>query len=327
MIPDNQVMAIFGFDMETDIGSWTPFYEGLERGTPRLLELLAEQEASATFYFTGHAAETHPDVVTMVDAASHEVGCHSLYHETVGDELFPIPGIAPLLVEEVPLRLQRATEAVTAALGRCVVSFRAPRLFGSTAMINALESLGYTTDASYPLYYYRERLTPYHPSRTDWTAEGDSPILEIPNFADLSMQSADPFGRDRDQWPKYRTEGAESLLAAIDRFIALTCNRALPAVLCFYLHPWEFVEMPSGPIHYGEGSVLPDPFIVAGCGEHALHQLEAVLRGLRERGVLYCTASSLAAQWNVRTRGLAVDTQSSSRDDRPCRAKAAGEVE
>jgi peptidoglycan/xylan/chitin deacetylase (PgdA/CDA1 family) len=51
-----------------------PFYEGLLKGTPRLLELLSEQETSATFYFTGHAAMTHPDIVTMVDAAGHEVG-------------------------------------------------------------------------------------------------------------------------------------------------------------------------------------------------------------------------------------------------------------
>lgn len=298
MTHDHQVIAVFGFDMETDIGSWTPFYEGLVKGTPRLLELLSAQEADATFYFTGQAAQLHPEIVTMVEAAGHEVGCHSLYHETVGEELFPIPGIPPLLAEEVPFRLQRATEAVTAALGHSVVSFRAPRLFGSTAMINALEALGYLTDASYPLYYYRERLTPYHPNKSDWTVEGDSPILEIPNFADLAMQSADPLGRDRDQWPKYRTEGSESLLAAIDSFIALTRSRGVPAVLCFYLHPWEFWEMPSGPIHYGEGAVIPDPFIVAGCGDHALRQLDLVVRGLKQRGVLCCTARGLAERWD-----------------------------
>jgi hypothetical protein len=65
-----------------------------------------------------------------------------------------------------------------------VVSFRCPRLFGSTAVVNALEALGYRTDASYPLYYYRKRLAPYHPSREDWTQEGESRLLEIPNFAE-----------------------------------------------------------------------------------------------------------------------------------------------
>jgi len=27
MTRDRRVIAVFGFDMETDIGSWTPFYE------------------------------------------------------------------------------------------------------------------------------------------------------------------------------------------------------------------------------------------------------------------------------------------------------------
>ncbi|MGD0114039.1 MAG: polysaccharide deacetylase family protein [Armatimonadota bacterium] len=292
-----RVVAVFGFDMETDIGSWTPFYEGLVNGTPRILDLLSDMGIVATFYFTGHAAKAHPEVVAEVDSAGHEVGCHSLYHETVGDELFPIPGIHPLLAEEVPLRLKVATDHVTQALGREISSFRCPRLFGSTAVINALEALGYQTDASYPLYYYRERLTPYHPSRTDWTREGDSPILEIPNFADLAKDSQDPLGRDRDQWPKYRTEGAQSLLAAADSFIAVAHGRGLPAVLCFYLHPWEFVEMPSHPIHYGEGSVIPDPFIIAGCGDRALRELRSVIRGLQARGSEFSTAVELARAW------------------------------
>jgi hypothetical protein len=32
--------VVLGFDMETDIGSFTPFYEGVKRGTPHLLKLL-----------------------------------------------------------------------------------------------------------------------------------------------------------------------------------------------------------------------------------------------------------------------------------------------
>ncbi|HOB22206.1 MAG TPA: polysaccharide deacetylase family protein, partial [Bacillota bacterium] len=83
--------VIFGFDMETDIGSWTPFYEGLVKGTPRILELLAKHGITATFFFTGEAAQKNPQVVKDVAEAGHEVGCHSLHHETLGDKLFPIP--------------------------------------------------------------------------------------------------------------------------------------------------------------------------------------------------------------------------------------------
>ena len=92
---DEHVTVILGFDMETDVGSWTPFYEGLVHGTPALLEALAAEGATGTFFFTGDAARKHPETVRAVVNAGHEVGCHSLYHETVGEALFEA-GLHPL---------------------------------------------------------------------------------------------------------------------------------------------------------------------------------------------------------------------------------------
>jgi len=57
--------VIFGFDMETDIGSWTPFHKGLIHGTPRILEVLAKHNVSATYFFVGEAAKLHPEIVKM----------------------------------------------------------------------------------------------------------------------------------------------------------------------------------------------------------------------------------------------------------------------
>ena len=286
--------VIFGFDMETDIGSWTPFYEGLAHGTPRLLELLDRHRISGTFFFTGDAARSRPEAVKAVASAGHEVGCHSLYHETLGDEIIPIPGLRPVLPEECQHRIEVATDVVQQVLGGKVVSFRAPRLWGSTAMVNALEDLGYAADASYPMFFHTKRLVPYYPSRSDWTAEGDMTILEIPNFADMTMTSKDPHGRDRDQWPIYRTEGAHALMTHIDNMLGLYRRNGLPAVLCFYLHPWEFHEMPSGPIHYGEGAVLPDPFITRNCGPVALRELDRLIVMLKDRGAVFATARAVA---------------------------------
>lgn len=215
-----QPKVVLGFDMETDIGSWTPFYEGLVHGTPKLLEVLAKHGARSTFFFVGDAAREHPEIVKISADAGHEIGCHTLYHETIGDELFPIPGVKPVLPEECYRRIQVATDIVEQALGSKVTSFRAPRLWGSTAVVNALEDLGFTCDASYPMYFYKDRLVPYHPSREDWTKEGDMKLLEIPNFADMTMQSNDEFGRDRDQWPLFRTEGARAMVSHVDNMLA-----------------------------------------------------------------------------------------------------------
>ena len=276
-------IVILGFDMETDIGSWTPFYEGLTKGTPRILNVLSKHNVKATFFFVGEAARLHPEVLRMVSGAGHEVGCHTLYHETIGDEIIPIPGLRPILPEECYHRIEVATDVVQQVLGAKVTSFRAPRLWGSTAMVNALEDLGFTADASYPMYFFKDRLVPYHPSRSDWTAEGDMNIIEIPNFADMTIDSTDVCGRDRDAWPIYRSEGAGSLIKHVDNMVSFYQKKNLPAVVSLYFHPWEFHEMPEGLIHFGEGAVLPDPFIIKNSGQVAVNELDDLIAMMKDR--------------------------------------------
>jgi len=276
--------TVFGFDMETDIGSWTPWYRGFAEGTQAILDVLEKQKITATFYFTADAAQKNPAEVKKVIAAEHEIGCHTLYHETIGDALFDIPGAVPILPEEVPNRVRRATEEVEKATGVRPVSFRCPRLWGSTAVTNALEELGYVSDATYPMYFYRKQLEPYHPSKDDWTEKGDLKLIQLPNFADLSMDSKDEYGRDMDQWPLFRTESAEALMKHVDGYIAFCEKRGVEPFICFYMHPWEFAKMPEGLLHYGEGAVLPDPFIIKNCGPYATEQLDILIDMLRDRG-------------------------------------------
>lgn len=288
------IQVLLGFDCETDVGSFTPLYQGLVHGTPEILKVLKKHGISATFFFTGDAARKHPEIAKLVRDSGHEVGCHSLRHETVGDPLFDIPGDNPLLPEEVENRLRVATGIVEAASGSRPVSFRSPRLWGSTAVVNALEKLGYVADASYPMYFYRERLAPYHPSPEDWRKEGALKLVELPNFADLSMKSKDPYGRDMDQWPLFRTEGAEALMRHIDGYAAYCQERSVTPFLCFYFHPWEMYPMPEGEIHYGECAVKPDAFITKNCGAPAVEQLDRLIVMLHDRGARFFQARQIA---------------------------------
>jgi len=292
----SRMQVVLGFDMETDIGSWTPYYEGLVHGTPVILDVLERRSVTGTFFFTGDAARKHPRVVESVKAKQHEIGAHTLFHETIGDSLFDIPGMMPILAEEVPNRLKVCTEWIEDVAGLRPVSFRCPRLFGSTAVVNALDALGYVADATYPMFYYRERLRPYHPNREDWTKEGNLRIVEMPAFADLSMDSKDPYGRDMDQWPLFRTEGADALMRHIDGFAGYCKARNVEPFLCFYFHPWEFHPMPDGEIHYGEGAVHPDPFIVKNCGPKAAEQLDLLIKTLLERGAEFIQARQAAEE-------------------------------
>ena len=290
-----KLRVALGFDMETDIGSWTPFYESLRPGTSAILDVLSKNRITATFFFTGDAALEAPEVVRAVQDAGHEVGSHTLFHETIGDSLWHIPGSFPVLPEEVPNRLKKCTELIESIAGERPVSFRCPRLFGSTNVTNTLDTLGYVADATLPMYHYRDRLEPYHPSADDWTVPGSLNLLEIPNFADLSQTHNDPYGRDLDQWPLFRTESAAALLKHIDSFVAYAIERGVKIpVLCFYMHPWEFHPMPQELIHYGEGAVLPDPFIVKNCGDYATEQLDILIKKLLGQGAQFYQTRQLA---------------------------------
>ncbi len=289
--------VVIGLDMETDVGSFTSNYAGVQKGTPRLLKILRRHAAEATFFWTGHAAEQNPDMVRQVAAAGHETGCHGLYHETLGDPLFPLPNNWPLLPGEVGGRIRLGTEIVGRIAGKRPVSFRCPRLWGSNRVMRELENLGYIADASLPLYFYRTMFVPYHPSAKDWTKPGRMRILELPNFCDLTMKSKDPlYNRDRDQWPLFRTKSAAALLAKVDSFIAYVRRRRQRPVLVFYFHPWEFHPMPQGAIDYGEASVRPLPFIVKNCGPRALAEFDKLCLGLRRRGARFVTAGKLARE-------------------------------
>ncbi len=290
-------LVILGFDMETDVGSFTPEYRGLTEGTPKILELLEELGIEATFYFTGHAAENHPEIVRLIgqNNVRHEIGCHGLYHETLGDPIFPLPMVYPLLPEEVPGRVSRATSIVAKAARRKPVSFRCPRLWGSTAVVNTLNDLGYKTDASYPLYYYTKHLLPYHPSRENWLEMGALSIWEIPNFADLTIDSSDPYGRDRDQWPLFRTENAAALIEHIIRYDQYCEGLGIPALLCFYFHPWEFVPMKER-YDYGEAVVLPYEMLIKNCGDQALRELKELLLFLKGSNARFIRAESVTSE-------------------------------
>lgn len=289
--------VVLGFDMETDIGSYTPFYEGVRQGTPLILDVLEKYKAESTFYWTGHAAENNAEIVRTIAARGHETGCHGLFHETLGDPIFPLPNNWPILPSEVEGRLRIATGIIQKILGTAPVSFRCPRLWGSTQVVNTLEKLGYISDASFPLYFYSEPFVPYFPSREEWTKPGSVKLLEIPNFCDLEMKSNDLYQRDRDQWPLFRTESADALMEKTNGFIRYVNGRGHRPVVCFYLHPWEFYPMPAGWIDFGECSVRPLPFITRNCGSYAIAQFDRLCGLLKEEGARFITAGDLAREY------------------------------
>jgi len=96
----SQFDVVIGIDMETDIGSFSADYEGVKHGTPRLLSIMKRHDVKATYFWTGHAAEDNAAVVRRVRKAGHEIGCHGLVHETLGDPIFALPNNWPVPSEK-----------------------------------------------------------------------------------------------------------------------------------------------------------------------------------------------------------------------------------
>ena len=82
-------MNILTFDIEdwyncdfitTDF-NWDKYEVRIYEGLERILQELASRNLKATFFCLGWVAEKHPDVIRMIHAKGHHVGCHSYQHE------------------------------------------------------------------------------------------------------------------------------------------------------------------------------------------------------------------------------------------------------
>lgn len=285
---------VLSFDMETDIGSWTGGVRGILEGTPKILGILEKHEVEATFLFTGREAVGNPEIVHGVRSAGHQIGCHTMYHENIGEPVYDVPVGSFALECEIEGRLEMATDAIEGVAGVRPVSFRAPRLFGSTEMILALERLGYRVDSSFPSYFHARDFLPYHPSRHDWSRPGDMDILEVPVFYNMGARDAGGKMRGRDQWPTLRLKGGRWFFDLCEEVAGRVCDGDGNSVLCVYLHPWEFVEMPKS-VRTDESTISFRSFLWKNTGRFALGALDDLIGLLVDSGWEFMTLEELAS--------------------------------
>ncbi len=196
----------FTVDVEPDCPPFLDGWRGVEEGLPRLLDVLAKEGVTGTFFTTGETAERHPSAVAAVVAAGHELGCHGHTHRRF-DRLD-----AAQAGDEV----RRSSAALRAFAP--VTSFRAPNLALPPERLPLLEAAGYRLDSSEGLYKpavwlgraaRAARLGPAAPTTT---------LLRVP--ASL-------------------TSSALRLPAAVRDPLL----RALPSPVVLFVHPWEMVDL------------------------------------------------------------------------------------
>lgn len=275
---------IFGFDMEPDIGSTSINYEGVQLGTLRIIDILEKNSVKATFLWTGDCALKNENILRFVDNKGYEIGCHSLFHEDIGEVNFISSSISKILDEELEHRLKVNIEIVKKVTGKNPKSFRSPRGFGSNKLIEVLEKLGFEQDSSYLQFNRGDKNFPYFASKTNWEEEGKSNILELPCFCfDMENAGDNTFAKRLDSWPRLRTHGAKFVFENMQPIADRQQREFGISALTFYLHPWEFYEMPKS-IKYAEGTLYYDEFLYKNTGETQVKEFDDFINLAQEHG-------------------------------------------
>jgi polysaccharide deacetylase family protein (PEP-CTERM system associated) len=115
------MVNILSFDIEEwftyeNLSSDKNSEKRLEGYLDLIFELLSDKIISATFFVLGSIARSHPDIITKISNAGHEVACHSDVHKWLTD-------FSPNQFEEDTKRAISSIENVT---GKKVKSYRAP---------------------------------------------------------------------------------------------------------------------------------------------------------------------------------------------------------
>lgn len=197
----------------------------MEETTRKLLDLLAANNTTATFYVVGQLAETHPKLVHDIAEAGHEVGTHSYDHQRV-HRFTPDTFAEDLRVSKD--RLEQAT-------GQPVHGYRAPTfsVVKKTAWaVDVLAKVGLKYDSSiFPVRHDRYGI-PTAP-RTPFIAVGkEREILELPPATYRVFGQNLPVAGGG----YFRLFPLKVMKAGLSQLERTTS----PAVGMLYFHPWEF---------------------------------------------------------------------------------------
>jgi peptidoglycan/xylan/chitin deacetylase (PgdA/CDA1 family) len=120
-VSDVDRIALLTFDFESRWGMPHDSPHDLDRGTARILEVLAGSGAHATFFVVGELATRHPHLIAAIAGAGHEVALHGWRHEDLSD-------LDERRIASFRDGLDRSVAAVSTAIGTAPQGFRAPYL-------------------------------------------------------------------------------------------------------------------------------------------------------------------------------------------------------
>ncbi len=202
------------------------YHAGRVAGSTRwLLEALAEQGVSATFFLVGELAQAQPDLVRAIHRDGHEVASHGWDHRNV-QRMTPA---------EFQRDIRQSKDTLEQIIGQPVVGYRAPTfsiVSQTTWALSLLREEGYLYDSSiYPVCHDRYGI-PTAPRGLFRVGEPEASLLEIPPVR-LDLPGLNlPMGGGG----YFRLFPLGLMRWAIAQTHA---SQAVPVAM-LYFHPWEF---------------------------------------------------------------------------------------
>jgi polysaccharide deacetylase family protein (PEP-CTERM system associated) len=214
-----QVSALEPF---VDRSQWDQLPSRVVRSTQRVLDLLDEHDARATFFVLGWIATRYPELVREIAARGHEVASHGTDHRRV----------TQLSVAEFRTSARESKQILEQTCGCQVLGFRAPSFSivpGREWALDTLIEEGYVYDSSlFPIrrsgYGY-----PGTPRRPHTIERAAGKLVEFPPATLSALGMPLPAGG-----------GAYLRLLPyklLDSAVAQAQRSGFPATV--YIHPWE----------------------------------------------------------------------------------------
>lgn len=200
--------------------AWDTTVCRVERNIDRILQMLDENGAKATFFTLGWLAQRYPRIVREINARGHEVASHGQAHLRASEQ-------SP---DEFDNDIRTAKQLLEDTVGVAVRGYRAPSFsigHGNLWAFDSIAAAGYRYSSSvYPVHHdhYGMPDAPRFPYRVP------NGLLEIP------VSTARVFGRNLPAGG-----GGYFRLApyAVSRWAINRVNRVDRRPSIFYFHPWE----------------------------------------------------------------------------------------
>lgn len=202
--------------------SWESIPCRVERNIDRILTLLDERQAKATFFTLGWIAERYPAMVNRIVSNGHELASHGWAHQRVSDQ-------KPQEFLDDIVRSKALLEDIS---GQKILGYRAPSFsIGSNTLwaLDLLEEAGYRYSSSiYPIQHDHYGM-PNAP-RFAFYPKNNGGLLELPVTTVRLFKRNIPAGGGGyfRLWPY-----------TFSRWLLQRINHLEKHSAIFYFHPWE----------------------------------------------------------------------------------------